>query len=112
MSPLQLVYLILAALGLSTTMYFNVAYFQETGTFNVLDLMRHLYASNAGSSIVNDLLVAYAAFLCWLFAESRRLDMGGAWIFMVLSFVAFAFAFPLYLFYRERFIQQRAAAPA
>ena len=110
MTLLQFGYLLLAALGLCTTMYFNVAYYRETGTFDVIDFVLQLYVSNAGSSIMNDLLVAYTAFLCWVIVETRRLGMRGMWIFVALSLVAFAFAFPLFLFYRERFNQQNTPA--
>jgi len=107
MTPLPITYLILAILGITTTMYFNIAYFLETGTFNIQEFVSILYATNAGASIMNDLTVAYLAFLFWLFAETRRLGMQNVWIFFVLSLIAFAFAFPLFLYFRERFLRQQ-----
>jgi len=104
MTPLQIFYLLLAALGLCTTMFFNVAYYNERGYFDVMDFLQLAYASNVSTSIMNDVLVATTAFVCWLFVESRRIAMRHAWVFAACIFVAFAFAFPLYLFFRERHI--------
>ena len=56
----------------------------------------------------NDLLVALATFLVWSFAEVRRLGMRRWWVYPILTFgIAFAFAFPLFLFLRDRRLQER-----
>ena len=56
-----------------------------------------------------DLVVALAAFLVWSYAEARRLSMRRWWVYPALSFgVAFAFAYPLFLFVRDRRMQALA----
>jgi len=67
------------------------------------------------SSITVDLLVVAVAGCVLIVAESRRLGMRRAWLYIVLSGVtAFAFTFPLFLAMRQRRITHlaRAAAPA
>jgi uncharacterized membrane protein len=52
--------------------------------------------------------VVAIAGVVFIVAESRRLGMKRAWLYIVLSGVtAFAFTFPLYLAMRERRMQQR-----
>jgi hypothetical protein len=68
----QVVYLVLAGIGLSVTWYFNLRWMSETG---------------AG-------------------IEARRLGMRHWWVWPVLTFgIAFAFAFPLFLYFRDRRIE-------
>jgi len=100
----QMVYAALAAIGLVATWYFNLQFVSESGgSFSAVEFVRAGYANSASSSLSNDLLVGTAAFTIWSFAEARRLGMRHWWIYPVLTFgVAFAFAFPLFLFVRER----------
>jgi len=100
----QMVYAALAAIGLVATWYFNLQFMSESGgSFSAVEFVRAGYANSASSSLSNDLLVGTAAFTIWSFAEARRLGMRHWWIYPVLTFgVAFAFAFPLFLFVRER----------
>jgi hypothetical protein len=100
----QMVYAALAAIGLVVTWYFNLQFMSESGgSFSAVEFVRAGYANSASSSLSNDLLVGIAAFTIWSFAEARRLGMRHWWIYPVLTFgVAFAFAFPLFLFVRER----------
>lgn len=106
----QIVYAALAVLGLLFTWYFNLRFMQEAGgSFDVAEFVRAGYANAASSSLANDLLVGVAAFLVWSFAEARRLDMRRWWAYVVLTFgVAFAFAFPLFLFVRDRRLEAMA----
>ena len=54
--------------------------------------------------------MSVVAFLVWLFAESRRLEMPRPWVYVVLTFgIAFAFAFPLFLLMRERRLARMAS---
>lgn len=100
----EIVYLALAAIGLVATWTFNLRFMAESGgSFDALDFLRGGYANAAASSLTNDLLVALAAFLVWSYAEARRLAMRHWWIYPAITFgIAFACAFPLFLFARER----------
>lgn len=100
----QVVYGILAAIGLVATWAFNLRFMAESqGAFDALAFLRAGYANAASSSLTNDLLVAFAAFLVWSYFEARRLAMRHWWVYPALGFgVAFAFAYPLFLLVRER----------
>lgn len=99
-----LAYAALAAIGGVATWTFNLRFMAESGgTFSAVEFVRAGYANSAAGSLANDLLVGTAAFTLWSFFEARRLGMRRWWIYPVLTFgVAFAFAFPLFLFARER----------
>ncbi|MCU1447798.1 DUF2834 domain-containing protein [Cryobacterium sp.] len=57
----------------------------------------------AVSSLTTDLLVAFIAGSILILVEARRLRMKAGWAYVLLGlFVAFAFAFPLFLAMRER----------
>ena len=105
----QTVYLALAVVGLCATWFFNLQFMAESGgAFDVPAFVRAGYVNSASSSLSNDLLVGCAAFLVWSFAEVRRLGMRRWWVYPVLTFgIAFAFAFPLFLFLRDRRLQAR-----
>jgi hypothetical protein len=105
----QVAYAALAAIGLVATGYFNLRFMAESGgTFSAVEFVRAGYANSASSSLSNDLLVGTVAFTIWSFAEARRLGLRHWWIYPVLTFgVAFALAFPLFLFVRERRLAAR-----
>jgi len=100
----QIAYAALAAIGLIATWTFNLQFMSESGgSFSAVDFVAASYANSASTSISNDLAVGAIAFLVWSFHEARRLGMRHWWAYVVLTFaVAFAFAFPLFLFMRER----------
>lgn len=105
----QIAYLALAGIGLVSTWYFNLRFFSSAEATGTLDFLRAGYANDASRSLTNDLVVALAAFLVWSYAEARRLSMRRWWVYPALSFgVAFAFAYPLFLFVRDRRMQALA----
>jgi Terpene cyclase DEP1 len=108
-TPRQIAYLALAAIGLIATWFFNIRFMAESGgAFDVVAFVRAGYANSASSSLSNDLLVGCVAFLIWSFVEVRRLAMRRWWVYPILTFaIAFAFAFPLFLFLRDRRLQAR-----
>ncbi len=109
----QWTYGILAIVGILATWYFNVRFMGEHGGFSLAVFLTEAYANPASSSIGNDLTVGVIAFLVWLFAECRRLDMSRPWVYVLLTFgIAFAFAFPLFLLMRERRLVSLASAAA
>ena len=75
---------------------------QSEGAFNIAEFMAAASASPAGQSLGWDLAIACVAGLTWMFFESRRLGLGFFWVYIILTFsVAYAFAFPLFLFIRQ-----------
>ncbi len=104
MTARQWFFLVLAVIGLLVTWTFNLQFMRETGGF-----VRGGYANAASTSLSNDLLTGCVAFPTFSYFEARRLGMRHWWVFPVLTFgIAFAFAFPLFLFLRERRLAQAA----
>lgn len=99
----QLVYLVLALLGLVLPWYHNLAFARETGAMDMGAFVAGVFANHASSSIGWDITIGCAAFLTFASTEAKRLGMKHLWLYFVLTFgVAFAFAAPMFLFMRER----------
>jgi hypothetical protein len=98
-TPLALVYLGLAIVGLIGTWWFNVA-----AILQHRDYLGDLLTSGAAvSSITVDLLVVATAGSVLIIVEARRLRMRFGWLYVVgAGLTAFAFTFPLFLAMRER----------
>ena len=93
----QVIYGVLAVVGLVGTWYFNLTY---TGEASYLAAW---FANAASSSAAVDLLVAFTAGSIFMIAEGRRLGMRAPWLYVVFgAILAFAFTFPLFLLLRER----------
>lgn len=97
------VFAITAIVGVFVTWYFNIQFMLETGGFSLGGFIVASYANHASSSISNDLLVAVFTFLFWSYAEAKRLGMKHWWLYVIATFgIAVAFAFPLFMYMRER----------
>jgi hypothetical protein len=97
------VYAALTILGAVATWHFNLQFIAEQGGFSWSDFIAAGTVNPAAASLSSDLTVAFIAFLVWLPVEARRTGVRHWWIYVVLSFtIAFACAFPLFLFMRER----------
>ena len=100
-------YGLLAVSGLCLTMYFNLQFMNGSLLFDPVAFIQGGYANAATSSLTSDLTIAFLAFLWWLQAEAKRCGVGNWWLYLLLGFfVAFAFAFPLFLLVRERKLAQ------
>ena len=96
-------YLVLAVVGAVGTGYFNVQWFNGDFEHSVSGFLEAAFANSASSSFGVDLTVAFLAGALFMLLEGRRTGMRNTWIYVVLSSViAFAFAFPLFLWARER----------
>lgn len=103
---LQIVYLVLAIVGLGVTWYFNL---QPRETNFIADL----YTTSASASITNDLGVVVTAFLVWSFIETGRLKISYWWWAACLVFtflIAAASTVPLYFLLRERRLAELQSA--
>jgi hypothetical protein len=110
MTVRQGIYAALAVAGVIATGYFNLQFMAEHGGFDISTFIAGGYANPAAASLSADLTVAFAAFLFWLPAEAHRVGVRHWWIYVLLSCtVAFAFAYPLFLFVRERKLAAQAA---
>lgn len=100
---LCLTYLVLAIAGAAATWAFNILFMIETGGFDLLAFLKGGFANYAAGSLTADVLVAAAAFVVWMLQEARRLGMRHRWVYVALTFgIAVAFAFPFFLFMRQR----------
>jgi len=106
-SPLAVVYLLLAIVGLVGTWWFNIRAIAESRNY-LGDLVT---SGPAVSSITVDLLVVAVAGSVFIIIEARRLGMRLGWLYVVgAGLTAFAFTFPLFLAMRQRALNARAAA--
>ena len=107
MSPREIAYAVLAVLGAIVPGYFNARYMSAGGNL-LVDFFTKPLADPLSSSILFDLLIAFAAYNVWLFTEGRRLVSAGQfWACVLVSWVvAFASGLPLFLLLRERRLRQ------
>ena len=99
----QVIYALLAIIGLCVTWYFNLQLMQSPEGFSWGAFLADNYVNAASASITNDLLVVVAVFLFWSFFEARKLGMKHWWLYIPLTFIiAIAVAFPVFLLMRER----------
>ena len=103
MSVIRSIYLLLAIAGLVMTWYYNLQFIAESGgSFDVLEFIAAGANNAAARSLSWDLAIACITGLTWIYFESKRLGLGFFWVYIILAFcVAFAFAFPLFLFVRQ-----------
>lgn len=102
-STKQIIYLLLSVLGLVGTWYFNIKFFMTTEDPSLLNYIAQTKTTFPAKSFNIDLLICLLTFFVWYIPEAIKLKMKHWWIFIVLSYgVAFAFAFPLFMFFRER----------
>jgi hypothetical protein len=107
----ELIYAVLALLGLVVPWYFNLQYIVQGGNFgDVGEVARMLFANTLSSSFTSDLLIAFVAFVIFAPLEAARVGMRRGWLYPVVGLlIAFAFALPLFLLQRERHLRLRAA---
>ena len=104
MTGKQVLFLLLAIAGAVLTWYHNYQYMLVSdGVFSVADFIAGGMANPAAASLTMDIGIAATTGFIWMFFESRRLGMKYIWAYLISGcFIAFAFAFPLFLMMRER----------
>lgn len=103
MSGIRILYLILTVVGLLVPLYFNLQFMEESGgSFDLNEFIAASSSNAASKSLTWDLTIACIAGLSWIYFESKRLGLKFFWAYIILAFsVAYAFAFPLFLFVRQ-----------
>lgn len=103
----QLIYGVLAILGLVVTWYFNLQYFALDDT-SLKSFIADNKLNPASSSVWYDVMIAYIASVFFFYFESKRIRMNFWWVYWILSTcLAIAFGLPLYLLMRERHLQKQ-----
>lgn len=102
-TPLAFIYLLFAVAGFIFPWYYNLQAIQESGgTFSFSEFASSTWTSAMAKSLSVDFLIGSSATTTFIIAEGLRLKMRYWWVFIPLTFlVAFAFACPLFLFFRE-----------
>lgn len=103
-------YLALAISGAVLPWMANWEFIQSYGAVFDLGLFVRMAGANpAAQSLSRDLLIASSAITVWIVIESRRLRMRGLpWVLLSCATVAFAFGAPLFLYLRERRLDELA----
>lgn len=103
MSTPRILYLALTIAGVVLTWYYNLQFISESGgSFDFANFVAQGASNAASKSLTWDLTIACIAGLCWIYYESKRLEMRYFWVYIILAFgIAYAFAFPLFLFIRQ-----------
>ncbi len=106
---LSYTYLLLAIAGAVIPWYFNYSHIQYGEIpISFQAFWQSGFHDYLSSSLTADLLVGATTFAIWMFPEGRRLGMKRLWIyFLVIFMVAFACAFPLFLFFRQRHLMKK-----
>lgn len=107
---LALIYLALAVAGAVLPWLANLAFIQGSGQpFDLGLFVQMANANPAAQSLSRDLAVGATAVTVWMVVESRRLQMRGlVWVLLSCVTIAFAFGAPLFLYLRERRLQELA----
>ena len=107
-SFLSWIYLALAIAGAILPWLANWEFIQTYGSsFDIGLFVRLANANAAAQSLSRDLLIGASAVTVWMVSEARRLQMKGLpWVLLGCVTVAFAFGAPLFLYLRERRLQE------
>lgn len=102
-------YLSLAIIGFAVPYAFFLAFLRQNG----LDLelfVNQLFANNISTFFAVDLIISAATFWVFLLRESQRRQMKNWWLFILATlFIGPSFAWPLFLYYREKRMKEMAA---
>ena len=110
---LQVLYLSLAIAGALLTWDANLDFIRQNGpAFDLGRFVEQASANPAALSLSRDLAVGATAVTIWMVSESRRLGMRGLiWVLLSCVTIAFACGAPLFLFLRERRLQELGRQP-
>ena len=106
---LKWVYLGLAIAGAIFPWLAHLDFIHATGgaSFNLAQFVSQANANPAAQSLSRDLAIGATAVVIWMVQESRRINMRGlAWVLLSCITVAFAFGAPLFLYLRERRLEE------
>lgn len=101
-------YLVLSMVGLIWTMYYNVKYFQTVDDASFANFFRDAALNFPGKSLVADLRIVVIVFFVFYIPDAIKLKIRFWWLLVPLTYIlAIAFTFPMYLYLRERKLEER-----
>ena len=109
-STLKWLYLALAISGAVLPWLANLDFIREYGSsFDLGMFVRLANTTPAASSLSRDLAIGATAVVIWIVQESKRLQMRGLpWVLLSCVTLAFACGAPLFLYLRERRLEELA----
>ena len=105
---MRFIYLGAAVIGAVSTWTYNILQIQQTGGFSASEFVMQGFQGTAIlGSMAADFWVGATISMVWMLVEARRLKMPYWWAFLPLSIcIAWAFALPLFLYFRERALDE------
>jgi hypothetical protein len=102
MSPLRVIFLLLALWGAIHPMYYFVSWFLANG-FDLMAMVEAWHANAASSGLVWDLTIAAVTLTVWILAEvAVRRNWAALWAIPATFCIGVSCGLPLYLFLRSR----------
>jgi hypothetical protein len=104
---MQWIYLILAILGTVLPLWQFLPFVAANG-LDIQLFMRQLFQTHVSGFFAMDVLVSSFVLWVFVFSEGRRRSMRNLWVYVACNLVVgVSLALPLFLFFRERTIDQR-----
>ena len=101
------IYLILSLLGLLVPYWFFFQFFKANG-FNIGLLIQQALANPVSIAFTVDLVLSIIVFWIYMFSEAIKLQMKNAWLYLLVSLtIGLSFALPLFLYFRERQLENK-----
>jgi Terpene cyclase DEP1 len=109
-SKLKWIYLLFSILGLVVPWYYNLHYIYLNGlaAFTLKNYFEAGLGSDLAASITTDFFIGTTPVLIWMMVEAFRLKMKNKWWYFIGTFcIAFSFTCPLFLYFRECYLEKR-----
>ena len=100
-SPRALAFLALAIVGLLGQLVIFGVFLADQG-FDLGEFGDQIFSSTIAALTFADLAMCFVVFLAWLPREAARVGIGRWWPFALAASGGLCFAFPLFLYFRER----------
>jgi hypothetical protein len=102
-------YLFLALVGLVLPYYFFLSFVADSG-LDLAAFVKQLFGTKISTFFAVDLLISSVVFLVYVRDEARRFGMCRWWPYIAATLlVGLSFAFPLFLYVRERSMETSRA---
>ncbi len=101
------IYFVLALVGLLIPYYFFFRFLGADG-LDIPLLFNQLFANNISTFFTVDLTISVIVFWVYMIGEAGRLQMKNRWLYILATLgVGLSFALPLFLYFRERKLENR-----
>lgn len=106
---MQWLFLVVAILGTILPLSYLLPFLTAHG-FDLPLFFRQLFQNNVAAFFGTDVIVSSLALWLFVFSEGRRRGMTNLWLYVVCNLaVGVSLALPLFLFFRERKLNEGSA---